>query len=478
MTELPEGWIETRLAELCEFNPKRDPGLDPRLSVSFVPMAAVCESSGELRLREERPLGEVVKGYSHFGEGDVIFAKITPCMENGKVAVARGLTNGLACGSTEFFVLRPREGVEAEYVWRYLRQAEFRAEAAQNMTGVVGQRRVPKAYLEGSSIPLPPTVEQRRIASKLELCGERTRRARGELARVSCLVERQKKCILKAVFDGALTADWREGQESLQPVEVVRSASRRQGRPEGTFSEPYRLPEAWRWVPLPRLGELARGKSRHRPRNDPRLLGGPYPFVQTGDVRAADGWLTKYTATYSEFGLAQSRLWPKGTVCITIAANIAETAILGIDACFPDSVVGFLADDELCSNQYIEYFIRTAKADLEAFAPATAQKNINLNTLSELFVPVPPREEQAIIVERLDRSFAALRQVSGETQVARDRLAQLDEATDSKAFRGELVPQDPHDEPATLLLERIQAAREAESKPKRTRRGKKAAGRA
>ncbi|WP_176377474.1 restriction endonuclease subunit S, partial [Escherichia coli] len=104
------------------------------------------------------------------------------------------------------------------------------------------------------------------------------------------------------------------------------------------------------------LGELNRGKSKHRPRNDPSLYGGDYPFVQTGDVRAADGLLTNYKQTYSKKGLAQSRLWPKGTLCITIAANIAETAILGIDACFPDSVVGFIPQNENISVEYIEFF--------------------------------------------------------------------------------------------------------------------------
>ena len=101
------------------------------------------------------------------------------------------------------------------------------------------------------------------------------------------------------------------------------------------------LPDGWCWATMPQLGELGRGKSKHRPRNDPRLLGGKYPFIQTGDVRRADTWLREFTATYSDVGLAQSKLWPAGTLCITIAANIAETAILTFDACFPDSVVGF-----------------------------------------------------------------------------------------------------------------------------------------
>jgi type I restriction enzyme, S subunit len=135
------------------------------------------------------------------------------------------------------------------------------------------------------------------------------------------------------------------------------------------------------------------------------LFGGPYPFIQTGEVRAANRFLTSFTETYSEFGLSQSRLWPKGTVCITIAANIAETAILAIDACFPDSVVGFTADDERTTPSYVEFFLRTARDELAAFAPATAQKNINLDILSRIRLPIAPLDEQGEIVDRIEKAF-------------------------------------------------------------------------
>jgi type I restriction enzyme S subunit len=166
------------------------------------------------------------------------------------------------------------------------------------------------------------------------------------------------------------------------------SRNRHQGADVVNFNAPYEVPPSWRWLRLPQLGTLDRGRSRHRPRNDPKLYGGPYPFIQTGDVRASQGRLTTFKQTYSEVGLAQSRLWPKGTLCITITANIAETAILDIDACFPGSIVGFLPDKDVCNPHFVEFFIRTVKVDLAAFAPATAQKNINLETLKFFMFPV------------------------------------------------------------------------------------------
>ena len=132
-------------------------------------------------------------------------------------------------------------------------------------------------------------------------------------------------------------------------------------------SNSYGFPEAT----LPELGELGRGVSKHRPRNDSKLLGGDYPLIQTGDVANAGLYITSYGGTYSELGLKQSKMWNKGTLCITIAANIAKTAILEFDACFPDSVVGFIANEKT-NNIFIHYWFSFFQAILESQAPESA----------------------------------------------------------------------------------------------------------
>ena len=159
-------------------------------------------------------------------------------------------------------------------------------------------------------------------------------------------------------------------------------------------SNSYGLPEAT----LPELGKFGRGVSKHRPRNDPRLLDGEYPLVQTDDVANASLYITSYNSTYSELGLKQSKMWSKGTLCITIAANIAKTAILEFDACFPDSVVGFIANEKT-NNIFIHYWFSFFQAILESQAPESAQKNINLKILSELKVIVPEKEKQNEFVD-------------------------------------------------------------------------------
>mgnify|MGYP004602754867 CR=1 FL=1 len=167
-------------------------------------------------------------------------------------------------------------------------------------------------------------------------------------------------------------------------------------------SNSYGLSEAT----LPKLGEFGRGVSKHRPRNDPRLLDGQYPLIQTGDIANAGLYITSYNSTYSELGLQQSKMWNKGTLCITIAANIAKTAILEFDACFPDSVVGFVAN-ERTNNIFIHYWFSFFQEMLESQAPESAQKNINLKILSELKVIVPEKEMQdefAEFVRQIDKS--------------------------------------------------------------------------
>lgn len=169
------------------------------------------------------------------------------------------------------------------------------------------------------------------------------------------------------------------------------------------FGDPVANPNRHPVKRLAELGELNRGVSKSRPRNKPELLGGPYPLVQTGEVTAAELYITSYENTYSELGLAQSKMWPKGTLCITIAANIAQTAILGFDSCFPDSVVGFIPGKEV-TQIYIHYWFGFFQKILEEQAPQVAQKNINLKILSGLQVIVPSMDLQEQFVDFVRQS--------------------------------------------------------------------------
>jgi len=202
--------------------------------------------------------------------------------------------------------------------------------------------------------------------------------------------------------------------------------------------KPFELPPEWAWATLPAIGELARGKSRHRPRNDPSPYAeGNVPLIQTGDVARANGVVKTYNTMYNAKGVAQSRLWPAGTMCITIAANIADTAILGFDACFPDSVVGFTPELSELDVRYFEFFMRTAKSHLEDFAPSTAQKNINLEILGLLSVPLPPVNEIRRIVAKVDQLIALCDQLKTRLTQARQLNAQLASTLVERSLAGD-----------------------------------------
>lgn len=295
------------------------------------------------------------------------------------------------------FGLSPRDGLDGKYLYYFCQSYDF----AQHNRGTTIPSLV-KSDLLGIEIPFPPLEEQRRIVA-----------------------------VLDEAFAAIATAT-ANAEKNLANARELFEASVRD-----TFADPD---PSWELMTLKEAArDFGRGKSKHRPRNDPKLYGGDYPFIQTGDVRNSDHLIIQYSQTYSEAGLAQSKLWPRGTICITIAANIAETGILDFDACFPDSVIGMVVDPARTSNSYVEYLLQSLKAVLQAKGKGSAQANINLATFENERFPFPPKEVQLDIVARLG-SLSERVQVM-ETLYT-DKLIALDDLKQSllqRAFAGELV---------------------------------------
>jgi type I restriction enzyme S subunit len=184
---------------------------------------------------------------------------------------------------------------------------------------------------------------------------------------------------------------------------------------------------------------MGRGKSKHRPRNDMSLYGGEYPFIQTGDVRNSDKFITTYTQTYNEKGLAQSKLWKANTVCITIAANIAEIGILGFDACFPDSVIGVVVDKEKVSEDFLYLMLLFAQQRIKDKSKGSAQENINLATFEDMLFKVAPLEQQKIIIQKFN-DLKVLTDVIRDSNLKKlNDFSNLKNSILKKAFSGELV---------------------------------------
>ena len=185
--------------------------------------------------------------------------------------------------------------------------------------------------------------------------------------------------------------------------------------------------------------EFGRGKSKHRPRNADFLFGGKYPFVQTGEIRNSEKYVNEYSKTYNEKGLEQSKLWAKGTICITIAANIAETAILDFNACFPDSIIGLIVDPEKATNDYTFYALMFLKSDLQAQGKGSAQDNINLGTFKKQLFPFPDIKTQNEIVDALDILRIKSNAIVKKYSVKLNALQDLKKSLLKKAFAGELT---------------------------------------
>lgn len=266
------------------------------------------------------------------------------------------------------FGIRFNEDVELlpEFTKYLFRSIEFRKQIEKTASGVT-RYNISKVAFKKIKVPLLPQKIQEKIVQKLDKMTEYVTELTSELTSELTLRKKQYSYYrdkLLSFEDEVYQVEWK------------------------TLSEIAK--------------DFGRGKSKHRPRNDVRLYGGDIPFIQTGDIREAGKWIENYSQTYSEFGLQQSKQWEKGTLCITIAANIAETGLLGFDACFPDSIIGFVADPEFAITEYVYYYLNSIKDYLANKSYGSAQDNLNLSTFSSLKIPVPSLEIQSRIVQVLD----------------------------------------------------------------------------
>ena len=314
------------------------------------------------------------------------------------------------CTNQGFKSIIPYDFVNSLYIYYFLKASKQEAEKVAS--GTTFKEISLKSFSE-LSFPLPPIESQQATISKIEELFSELDKGIEDLKTAQLQLKTYRQSVLKWAFEGKLT------NENVKDGE---------------------LPKGWKIVDLKEVCEVKRGKSKHRPRNAPELYGGNYPFIQTGNIRNANGgYIKKYSQTYSEMGLAQSKLWPKGTLCITIAANIGETAILDFEACFPDSVVGLLSKKDTLFNKYLNYFFISFKQKLEELAPATAQKNINVDILEKINIPLAPLEEQHLIVQEIESRLSVADKMEESIAQSLLQAEALRQSILKKAFSGELV---------------------------------------
>lgn len=465
MSELPAGWVEATIGEICAIGPKST--WDDDMEVGFVPMSHAPTNFRDPMNYEPRPWHEVKKAYTHFENGDVIFAKVTPCFENGKAALVSGLPGGAGAGSSEFHVLRRRDaGISPSYLLAVIKSAQFLREGEENMTGAVGLRRVPRAFVESFPVRLPPEAEQKRIAQKLDALLAQVDTLKARIDAIPALLKRFRQSVLADASSGRLTSGWRARHEVTSPqLTWIRAKIKRHA---------FKIPEQWLGVSLGSVCERVSvghvGKTSEYYVNADSGV----PFLRSQNVRPGRISLDGLAYITNDFNskLKKSQLQEGDLLVVRVGANRG-------DACIVPKMKGPLN----CANivfarpckglpPFLNVYFQSPKARslLLGETVGGAQGVINTKAVSEIFLALPPKEEQIEIVRRVEQLFAFADQLEAKVAIAKQRIDTLTQSILAKAFRGELVPQDPNDEPASVLLERIRAQRAATPKIKRGRK--------
>ena len=510
---LPPGWSASALGEIANINPSLDRCVvNDDMEVTFVPMRAVAIEGGGLTAPETRRYGEVKRGYTSFLSGDVIMAKITPCTENGKTAVVPDVPGEVCFGSTEFHTVRPAQGVRAEWIQHFLLQHKTRRSAQRAMAGGVGQMRVPAEFLKTVSIPIPPPAEQARIVGTLEELFSDLDDGIASLEQAQDKLKLYRASVLKAAVEGALTADWREqhphaepATELLERILVERRRRWEEGQlrkfeekgrtPPKNWKAKYKepvppdttglslLPDGWCWASFDQIGDIQGGLQKS-PARTPRSK--HYPYLRVANVQRGSLELSKlnrFELTLDE--LEKLRL-NMGDILI-VEGNGSRTEIgrcamwLGEvpDCVHQNHIIRVRPFDGLISN-YMDIFLNspTGQSTIQYVASSTSGLyTLSIGKIKRLPLALPSLIEQEAIVEAVEVQLSIIDRLEADLAAKLKAAQGLRQSILKQAFTGKLVPQDPDDEPASMLLKRIAAERDARAREAQIAKGKMLASR-
>jgi len=396
---MKKGWEIKKLGEVLVKTETVDPTKNPDVEFTYLDVSSVNKETKEIEtatvlLGKDAPsrARKLVK------TNDVIFATVRPT--HSRVAIITDEYNEQVC-STGYFVLRGKESIFNKYLHYFLLTDEFNGQMEK--------------LQKGASYPAVTDAEVKSILLRYP-------KSLSEQQRIVCTLDEAFAAIAVTKTNAELNLKNAKGlfESYLQ----------------GVFEKKG---EGWEYKTLDQVSKyFGRGKSKHRPRNYAGLYGGDYPFIQTGDIRNCNHYITEFTQTYNEVGLAQSKLWPSGTICITIAANIAETGVLTFDACFPDSVIGLVVNEKLADRDFVEYLLQSFKVKIQSLGKGSAQQNINMGTFENELFPFPKVDKQKKIVQKLDALSAETKRLEAIYQQKLWNLEELKKSVLQKAFNGEL----------------------------------------
>lgn len=485
--KVPDNWLWVRMGTITEINPpKYSPeDNDDTSPTSFVPMSAVSEITGTIEEKQIREYKEVKKGYTSFIEGDVLFAKITPCMENGKAALAEGLLNGFGFGSTEFHVFRPKQVADNRYIYHMVRSKLFRAQAKAVMTGAVGQQRVPKAFLEEYPLALPPIPEQKRIVTKVESLLSKISEAKQLIEEARETFAQRRAAILAKAFRGELTKNWRKSNTEVENASKLlrRIVSQRRNtfedacnkaleegakKPKKNFKDvileekwrpPFDLPDTWTITNIDFLAHVTKLAGFEYTKYIKLEDNGEIPVVRAQNVQMGRfveeniKYISKETSDFLE----RSQLFGREILMVFIGAGTGNVCMVPRDKRWHLAPNVAKIDIDGVVPEYVCYYLQSpiGLENTLSWAKATAQPSLSMETIRKIAVILPPVEEQREIVNRINSLMKLTEKIESNFNQAVEQIDNLIPLVLNQAFRGELGTNDSLEESVLRLLEEV-----------------------
>ena len=423
--ELPKGWEWARISSICLINPKNT--LEDSLEVSFIPMPLIQEGFANFHSSDVKEWGKIKSGFTHFAEGDIAIAKITPCFENRKSVIFSNLKNGYGAGTTELHILRPMK-ILPEYILWTVKSENFISKGIQSFTGAVGQQRIGKEFVSSYLVSVPPVAEQHRIIKKIEQDFYQLSLIENEKKSLQILINQTKSKILDLAIHGKLVPQDPSDEPASVLLERIRAEKedliklgkikrdKKESvifRGEDNSYYDIEIPHTWVWAKLNFISYRISDGSH----NPPTDKGSGIPLLSAANIvdydiniKTANRWITE-TEWLEEATRTQLET---NDILLTIVGSIGRTAVVNTDNKFAFQRSVAIIKPCIVYSKYLMYILTAPPISqyLIANSKGTAQKGIYLKQLSDIFIPIPPVAEQSRIVSTIETAFAQLDEIA------------------------------------------------------------------